>query len=128
MQRSSKPHCGNHRIQRHIGADTSMTAQSRFVFARHFASCNDRRPKCHGQKNHMNVKLRFRCSHWIGNLASRKLGRSHCSSRSRRFTALVEWNVEMSKDVLQQYDHWMELISKYEAVSGDEITDAVKII
>ena len=26
--------------------------------------------QCHGQKNHANVRFRFRCSHWTGNLAS----------------------------------------------------------
>ena len=39
----------------------------------------------------------------------------------------VEWNAEKSKDVIQQYDHWLELISKYEAISSEKITDTVKI-
>ena len=39
----------------------------------------------------------------------------------------VEWNVEKSKDALQQYYHWLELISKYEALSGVKFTNAVKI-
>ena len=39
----------------------------------------------------------------------------------------VEWNAEKSKDVIQQYYHWLELISKYEAISSEKITDTVKI-
>ena len=39
----------------------------------------------------------------------------------------VEWNAEKSKDVIQQYHHWLELISKYEAVSSEKISDTVKI-
>ena len=31
------------------------------------------------------------------------------------------------KDVIQQYYHWLELISKYETLSGEKITDRVKI-
>ena len=31
----------------------------------------------------------------------------------------VEWNAEKSKDVIQQYFHWLELISKHEAVSSE---------
>ena len=36
----------------------------------HPASCDIRRPKCHGQKNHADVGFRFRRSHWTGDLAS----------------------------------------------------------
>ena len=39
----------------------------------------------------------------------------------------VEWNVKKSKDVFQQFYHWLELISKYVAFSGEKITDTVKI-
>ena len=39
----------------------------------------------------------------------------------------VEWNAEKSKDVIQQYYHWLELISKYEAISSEKISDTVKI-
>ena len=39
----------------------------------------------------------------------------------------VEWNAEKSKDVIQQYYRWLELISKYEAISSEKITDTVKI-
>ena len=39
----------------------------------------------------------------------------------------VEWNAEKSKDVIQQYYHWLELISKYEANSSEKISDTVKI-
>ena len=39
----------------------------------------------------------------------------------------VGWNAEKSKDVIQQYYHWLELISKYEAISSEKISDTVKI-
>ena len=39
----------------------------------------------------------------------------------------VEWSAEKSKDVIQQYYHWLEPISKYEAVSSEKISDTVKI-
>ena len=39
----------------------------------------------------------------------------------------VEWNVEKSKDVTQQYHHWLELISKYEALNGEKVSDTIKI-
>ena len=39
----------------------------------------------------------------------------------------VEWNAEKSKDVIQQYYHGLELISKYVAISSEKITDTVKI-
>ena len=39
----------------------------------------------------------------------------------------VEWNAEKSKDVIQQYYHWLELISKHEAISSEKISDTVKI-
>ena len=41
--------------------------------------------------------------------------------------SLAEWNVEKSKDVIQQYYQWIELISKYEAPSNEKISDTVKI-
>ena len=39
----------------------------------------------------------------------------------------VEKNAEKSKDVIQLCYHWLELISKYEAISSEKITDTVKI-
>ena len=39
----------------------------------------------------------------------------------------VEWNAEKSKDVIQQYYHWLELTPKYEAISSEKISDTVKI-
>ena len=57
----------------------------------------------------------------------------HGSAKTRTVSLLkqimspVEWNAEKSKDVIQQYYHWLELISKYEAISSEKITDTVKI-
>ena len=45
----------------------------------------------------------------------------------KQIMSAVEWNVAKSKDVIQQCYHWLELISKYEALSGEKITDRVKI-
>ena len=44
----------------------------------------------------------------------------------KQITQLVEWSSEDSKDALQQYHHWLELFAKYEALSGEEVTDAIK--
>ena len=45
----------------------------------------------------------------------------------KQIMSLVEWSAEKLKDVIQQYYHWLELISKYEAISSEKITDTVKI-
>ena len=55
---------------------------------------------------------------------SQELGQCHSSNRSCH---RVEWNAEKSKDVIEQYYHWLELISKYEAISSEKISDTVKI-
>ena len=39
----------------------------------------------------------------------------------------VEWSAEKSENVIQQHYHWLELISKYEAVNSEKISDTVKI-
>ena len=55
------------------------------------------------------------------------------SSKTRMVTLLrqimlpVEWNVEKSNDVTQQCYRWLELISKYEAINGENVTDKRKI-
>ena len=38
-----------------------------------------------------------------------------------------EWNPEKSSNVLQQYHHWLELISKYESLSSEKIAPSIKI-
>ena len=38
-----------------------------------------------------------------------------------------EWNPEKSSSVLQQYHHWLELISKYESLSSEKIAPSIKI-
>ena len=38
-----------------------------------------------------------------------------------------EWNPEKSSNVLQQYHHWLELISKYESLSSEKIADSIEI-
>ena len=115
---------------RKIGAEESIIAQSGFPFAIHSVSCDFRRPKRHGQKHHANVKLSLRRSHWTGDLASNDSSvcrvienQDGLIAQADHVTCWVE--VEKSKDVLQQYYHWMELISKYEALSGEKTTDAV---
>ena len=45
----------------------------------------------------------------------------------KKIMSPVEWNAEKSKDVIQQYYHWLELNSKYEAISSEKITDTVEI-
>ena len=50
------------------------------------------------------------------------------SAKRRAITLLkqnmqpIEWNTEQSNDVRQQCQHWVELIWKYEALSGEELT------
>ena len=39
----------------------------------------------------------------------------------------VEWTVEKSKDVSQQCYHWLEVTSKHEILSGEKVSDTVKI-
>ena len=51
--------------QRQTRAEKSSSAQGGFLSAIHF-SCNSRQLKCHGQKGHEVVKLRFRRCHWTG--------------------------------------------------------------
>ena len=38
-----------------------------------------------------------------------------------------EWNPEKSSNVLQQYHHWLELISKYESLSSEKIAPSITI-
>ena len=38
-----------------------------------------------------------------------------------------DWNSKKSKDVLQQSHHWLGLVSKYEALSGEKLTDAMNV-
>ena len=45
----------------------------------------------------------------------------------KQITSPVEWSAGKSKDVIRQYYHWLELISKYEAISLEKISDTVKI-
>ena len=51
------------------------------------------------------------------------------SSKTRKVSLLklimspAEWNVEKSKDIIQQCYHWLELISKYEALNGEKVSD-----
>ena len=72
--------------------------------------------------------FRFRRSHWPVNLASNV--NSLCGVSETRTVSLlkqtmspVEWNAQKSKDVIQQCYHWLELVSKYEAVSSEKISD-----
>ena len=53
--------------------------------------------------------------------------KTRTASLLKQIMSPVEWNTEKSKDVIQQYYHWLELISKYEAISSEKITDTVKI-
>ena len=46
----------------------------------------------------------------------------------KQIMSLVDWNVVKSKDVFRQcYHYWQECIAKYEALSGEKVTDIVKI-
>ena len=53
--------------------------------------------------------------------------KTRTASLLKQIMSPVEWNAEKSKDVIQQCYHWLELISKYEAVSSEKISDSVKI-
>ena len=89
----------NHVTQRQVGAEEVNSAQS--------GPCNAGRSRRHGQKDHEDLKLRFRRSHRTRDLAGRqvthKLARSSKTrmvSLLKQITSPVEWNVEKSKDVL----------------------------
>ena len=60
-------------------------------------------------------------THFAGSAKTRTV------SLLKQIMSPVEWNAEKSKDVIQQYYHWLELISKYEAISSEKISDTVKI-
>ena len=45
----------------------------------------------------------------------------------KQITSLAEWNIEKSKDVIQQCYDSLEFTSKHEALSGEKVSDTVKI-
>ena len=59
--------------------------------------------------------------HFAGSVKTRTV------SLHKKITSPVEWSAEKSKDVTQQCYHWLELISKYEAISSEKISDTAKI-
>ena len=101
-------------------------------FAMRSFSFDNGRSEIHGLKDHKNDKFRLRRCHWTGDLASNDTStRRICQTRTvtllKQIMQPVKWNSEKSKDVLQQYHHWLTRISKYEAISGDKVNDTIKI-
>ena len=87
----------------------------------------------HGQTDHADFKPRFRrlFLDWrfgvkwhVSRQDQQEPGWYHCPSRS--WVAAAR-NVNKSQYVLQQCYHWLELISKYEALNGEKVTNTVKI-
>ena len=78
------------------------------------------------------LEIKVRRSHWTGNLASNdsslcRIINTRTVSLLKQIMSLAEWNVEKSKDITQQYYHWLKLISKYDVFSCERISDTVKI-
>ena len=90
--------------------------------------CDFEWPTCYGQNNHADLGTVIGLDIWR-QITHQFAGSSKTRSVSliKQIMSLAECNVDKSNDVLQQGDRWLECISKYEVVTGEKVTDTVKI-
>ena len=110
----------------------SSSCSRRFVFAMHLASCDIRRYKRHGEKDHANFTCGIRRYHRTHDLPSsdssiRRFSEDKDGHLLKQIMPPVEWPSEKFKDVGQRHHHWLDLVSKYEALCGEKVTDTVRI-
>ena len=100
-----------------------------FVFCNTLFIRQQATPKCHGQKDHEDFKTQIQALSldwrfgvkWHINLQGHQTPKT--VSLLKQIVNPVELNVHKWKGVLRRCYRWLELISKYEALKGEKVTD-----